>query len=172
MIKFLLTLFLVFVLSGCSIDWNWEKNERITQLEEKIEKLANNNDLFMKNTKCAEIWNQFFLDLRKDNEKNESLLYTWKIKYSEKLNTCVVYYSIINSANEWYKIIDVNTNEELWLFIDYYNFHDKSIGKIDFLWWITYDEYYKKEFWDFNNKIGEYFWENVIFDWKSYNAYN
>ncbi len=159
---------LLVILTWCSIDWNNEKDKKIKELEVQI----NKNDIFIKNTKCAEIWNQFFLDLKKDNEKTKALLYTWKIKYSEKLNTCVAYYSIINSVNEWYKIIDINTKEELGVFIDYYNFHDKSLGKISSLWWITYNEYYKKEFWKFNNKIKEYFWVDVTFDWKSYDAYN
>lgn len=45
--KIIILLFLIINLSSCSIDWNWEKDKRITELEKQFAELKKNN--FSKN---------------------------------------------------------------------------------------------------------------------------
>jgi uncharacterized membrane protein (DUF106 family) len=51
-----LTLFLIplLLLSSCTIDWNDEKDKKITELQKQVQELKekNNDELFKKNKEC------------------------------------------------------------------------------------------------------------------------
>lgn len=119
--KVLLWIFLIFILSSCSIDWNWEKdkkienltgdnillkneNERLDEknkdLESKIDELKTENlnlvekQSFNNNLKCQEFLN----DLKKQYEN------VFSVYYNEYENKCYVKYynrSNNNILDEW-----------------------------------------------------------------------
>lgn len=86
--KVLLSMFLVLILSGCSIDWNWEKDQKIVKLEKQIQ-----NDTFNKNKECIKLEPE----MRKQLESNErygnmtpwNTLYLSEVFYSPLKNTCL-----------------------------------------------------------------------------------
>lgn len=85
--KKIITLSLVFVLflSSCSIDWNWEKDKKIVELEKELTLLKKDkeNDLFKKKQECEKYkdWIQKELELQKNSILNE-------VFYSPVKNTC------------------------------------------------------------------------------------
>lgn len=98
--KVLLSIFLVLILSSCSIDWNWEKDKKITEqnnqilkLEKQVEELKKEkeNDLFEKKQECAK-YNKW-----------------WDIQvyYNTKYNSCVESYCI----NFWTSTYDCIIND-------------------------------------------------------------
>ena len=84
--KVLLSMFLVLILSGCSIDWNWEKDQKIVKLEKQVEELKKDkeNDLFKKKQEC----NKYYLEAL----KYYSDIIDWPLEvfYSPKNKTCYV----------------------------------------------------------------------------------
>jgi len=57
---------LTFVLSSCSIDWNDEKDKKITELENKVEEIIKEkeSDLFNKKQECKKYQDTAFLFLK------------------------------------------------------------------------------------------------------------
>lgn len=101
-----LTIFSITFLSWCSIDWNWEKDKKISEqynqilrLENQIEEFKkvkntkiievekqlkeNENDLFKKKQECIKDENKALWFLQKWDEINS-------IFYSKKLNSCLI----------------------------------------------------------------------------------
>ena len=102
MIKFLLTLFLVFVLSGCSIDWNWEKDEKIVELEKQL-----NDDIFEKNKECLSYKNDILSEIERSNliKVNYRIIENLEdIFYSPLKNTCIYTTYNTSSSCSWYII--------------------------------------------------------------------
>ena len=74
----LLCALMLFTLGWCSIDWNDEKAQRITELETKL-----NDQSFEKNLKC-----QTLFDGLKRKYYN-----VYSVYYNEYMNTCYVKYN-------------------------------------------------------------------------------
>lgn len=109
----IIILSLLFILSGCSIDWNWEKDKKIAELEKEISELnkEKENDLFTKRQECgskfteinsnmtnfkSSIWLQFELD---------------NIFYSPILNDCLyVDYMIDNNIQTTKRLMRYGSN--------------------------------------------------------------
>ncbi len=79
-----LLIMLTFVLSSCSIDWNDEKDKKITELENKVEEIIKEkeSDLFNKKQECKKYQDTAFLFLKEWDEIDS-------IFYSKKLNSCL-----------------------------------------------------------------------------------
>lgn len=100
MYKLTLLLIPMILLSSCTIDWNDEKDKKITELNQKIEnqkeeiKKTKDDDLFKKNKEC-----QAYLKKMEDEEMSpESGFLENRIFYSEVVNSCI-YQSIWTSIS-------------------------------------------------------------------------
>jgi len=69
--KVLLSIFLVLILSGCSIDWNDEKDQKIVELEKQVENLKKDqeNNFFKKKQECLQYKNDILKDLKEKELK-------------------------------------------------------------------------------------------------------
>lgn len=77
---------LIFILSSCSIDWNWEKDKKIAELGKQVSefKKAQENDLFERNKECYQLTNE----IKSDLESEEWFMKVTEIFYSKQEKTC------------------------------------------------------------------------------------
>ena len=90
--KVLLWMFLVLILSSCSIGWNWEKDKKIMELENKVDKLTKDkeNDLFDKKLDCVSNFNFINQKIKNYNPLTIWLSFTLEeVFYSPILNECL-----------------------------------------------------------------------------------
>lgn len=121
------------LLSACSIDWNDEKDKKITELGKQIQ-----DDLFKKNKECSEF-----------NEKKNWTI-SWQdtsgvieVFYSPKRNSCVYifwnqpYDENLQKYQQMYEVKDLLTNEtiEYYQNIDSYELQQEFDQKIKELKW-------------------------------------
>jgi hypothetical protein len=95
-ITLILTIIISLLLTSCSIDWNDEKDKKISELEKQIQ-----NDTFEKNNQCIKYKEEINNEIKKRNLEmtfktseysqvhEENII---EIFYSKKYNTC---YAII-----------------------------------------------------------------------------
>lgn len=113
--KKILILCVLLLLSSCSIDWNWEKDKKIAELEKQIK-----NDTFKKKQECA----KYKDDIMKNIQNWISWIWVEKLDeifYSQSMQSClyVIHRFYNNSSLEDYDIFDVlsqklifNTNKK------------------------------------------------------------
>lgn len=102
----------ITILAWCSIDRNNEKENKITELENKIKTIDNNNnknDIFEKNKECSMLEKEIILEAER--------YYWWKIYrikeiiYSSILKSCLYKIEI---SYTWYNIKDFDLKDYFW----------------------------------------------------------
>ncbi len=149
--KIFITLSLILALSSCSIDWKWEKDKKIAELEKQVSELKKEqeNDLFEKQQKCLDYKNEIEKDLLEKEKKSQDKKYSLEqLFYSSKINKCY-FVSISNTE----------TSTEKWLY-EYWNhsLYSESIDSCNYY----YDENFTKidnGCQRLNKKIKELKWE-------------
>lgn len=109
--KKILTIFLTFfLLSSCSIDWNWEKDKKISELEKQISELNKKleSDLFKKKQECVEYKEEMLKFAKKyyKVQEYESKLEIEEIFYSTKNNSCYFTTILDEGKNKFKTIFD------------------------------------------------------------------
>ncbi len=170
--KKILIISLLLILSSCSIDWNWEKDKRIAEQNNKITILEkqiqdfkkeneNENDLFKKKQECAKYQDEIIKELKNpDFIMKELDPVIEQIFYSPVMKTCLYSFRYL----KW----DYCNRDDLTQELSLSCLHkDKSIvdyfTKEEIYSSIKYDNCIKN--WNFNNcvsideKIQELKWE-------------
>lgn len=126
MYKLTLLLIPLIFLSSCTIDWNDEKDAKITSLNAKIEELskkieeqesatkkAQADGLFKKKQECSEYTKQEAESVLED----VNWLYTdnFEIFYSSKTNSCIKYMERHFKNFTTFRIDDILTNKNILL---------------------------------------------------------
>lgn len=126
--KKIISLSLVFVLflSSCSIDWNWEKDNKIVELEKEVTLLKKNkeNDIFKKKQECLKYKDEMLKQLNDIWHINWAE-YIDEIFYSNKNDTCFYTSNWTNS----YIIYDY-FNNKFFDWANYSNFEDSNRLKL------------------------------------------
>jgi len=159
--KVLLSMFLVLILSGCSIDWNWEKDQKIIKLEKEIEdyKKEKENDLFKKNIECI---NQTTNLIKKTKEIWEKYISQWnfsfeQVFYSPKYNNCLWVRIIEQELNNWWYITHKSLYE---LWNDSWSSKPISWCSDLFIIWDKLEDIKKEnDCWELNSLILKLKWE-------------
>lgn len=101
-------------LSSCSIDWNDEKDKKISELEKQIQ-----NDIFQKKQECSSY--QEKIKWKYNEFEKNSITVNYEIKeifYSRNKQTCILWLSkstyLENKNSEKYELEDLLTWESLW----------------------------------------------------------
>ncbi len=116
MYKLTLLLIPLILLSSCTIDWNDEKERKITELEKQIQ-----DDTFKKKQECEK-----YKPSAVEKYKNDTNYYLSNIFYSKKYDSCL--YGISNKTSGPYShiIIDYLSGKEIIWKNDQCNIDDKS----------------------------------------------
>ena len=87
--KLTLLLIPLILLSSCTIDWNDEKDAKITTLEKQVTELKEKNDdeLFKKRQECSSLFDS--INFRLKNYKSDYTFELEEVFYSPKLGQCV-----------------------------------------------------------------------------------
>lgn len=89
----ILILIPLLFLTSCTIDWNDEKDKKITELEKQIQEIKN-DDSFKRNQECAQLRNEIEARIKSINYKNlqedpDYEIYSFsEIFYSSEQNSC------------------------------------------------------------------------------------
>lgn len=104
----ILLLLTVSFLSWCSIDWNWEKDQKISNLEKQIEKSnkEKEKDLFKKRQECLK-YNDEMIEQMYHKYWDENI-FIEEIFYSPINNSCIYVSSTEIQPEPWVDVLQLN----------------------------------------------------------------
>lgn len=147
--KIFAILICLVLFSSCSIDWNWEKDKKIAELEKKLE-----DKFFDKKKECLSYKEEILKQLNETASiyQNRNYTHTESLKeifYSPTLNSCV-YTTFVKENQDWvecefFKSYDyLSVNNDLWIYLEF-----KDWKECDFTAsWKKYDADIKELKWE------------------------